>query len=73
MPRVYEWCLWAWALNARNNMIEYLTLSITLIAFLIAFLIRNETRIARLETLVELHIKNHNLFLKTLRGCKDAD
>jgi len=54
-------------------MIEYMLQSLPLLVLFVIFLIRNESRITKIETTLDLHIKNHNSFLKTLECSKDID
>ena len=54
-------------------MIEYMLQSLPLLVLFVVFLIRNESRITKIETTLDLHIKSHNLFLKTLGCSKDID
>ena len=54
-------------------MLEYIYHSLPTLIIFIAFLIRNESRITKIETTLDLHIKNHNSFLKTLSCAKDAE
>jgi len=54
-------------------MLEYVYHSLPTLIIFIAFLIRNESRITKIETTLNLHIKNHNSFLQTLEKKSHAD
>ena len=54
-------------------MINYFFASLPLLIVFLTFLIRNETRITRIETTLDIHIENHNAFLSTLGRKTHAD
>ena len=59
--------------NIDGYMLEYVYHSLPTLIIFIAFLIRNESRITKIETTLDLHVKSHNLFLKTLGCSKDIN
>lgn len=54
-------------------MIEYIYNSLPTFMLVLVFFVRNEYRITKIETTLDLHVKNHNTFLSTLGRRRDAD